>query len=112
MHFCAYQVRLEGGWALTTDGREGKKKGGKARAEMKVVQAERVPRVVSKREQRLLKRNAARRASHAGASSAEALPRIAEDAAKPQQEITHLVCFILLVSLFILVWAKQHETIS
>lgn len=79
---------------------------------MEVVQAERVPRVVSKQEQRLLKRNAARRASHAGAASAEALPRIAEDAAaEPQQEVNHLVCFILLMSLFILVWAKQHEKI-
>ena len=78
---------------------------------MEVVKAERVPRVVSKREQRLLKRNAARCASHAGAASAEALPRIAEDAAEPQQEMKHVVCFILLVSLFILVWAKQQEKI-
>lgn len=59
---------------------------------------------LSERERRLHRRNAAKLAARADAADSEA--RIAAS-----HEMNHAVCLTLLVSLFLLVWAKQHKNI-
>ena len=75
---------------------------------MEVVQAHEVERS-SKRALRLMKRNEAKLLNVSRQASAKPLPRIEED--NSGKEMNPIVCFILLMSLFILVWAKQQEKI-